>query len=187
MRKFYIKNLLTILFIVLSVSSVYAQQVPNPSFEDWGGEKFDGKEQPASWFVSNIEQVGFKFNLAHKEAGHSGSYSMMVQDTEVGVEALGITEVSPGYFSLGKPWSWISGINTGSATAGTSGGINFKYRPDTMSVWIKRTGGNVDKEDFTCYIMLGLVHPKAVNTKQKAATVPPLALKPTRRVISVSH
>ena len=146
MKKIYIKNLLTILFIVLSVSSVYAQQVPNPSFEDWGGEKFDGKEQPASWFVSNIEQVGFKFNLAHKEAGHSGNHSMMVQDTEVG--AMGITEVSPGYFSLGKPWSWISGLNTGSATAGTSGGINFKYRPDTMSVWIKRTGANVDKEDF---------------------------------------
>ena len=146
MKKIYIKNLLTILFIVLSVSSVYAQQVPNPSFEDWSGAKFDGKEQPASWYASNIEQVGMKFNLTHKEAGHSGSYSMMVQDTEVG--AMGITEVSPGYFSLGKPWSWISGLNTGSATAGTSGGINFKYRPDTMSVWIKRTGANVDKEDF---------------------------------------
>ena len=146
MKKIYIKNLLTILFIVLSVSSVYAQQVPNPSFEDWSGAKFDGKEQPASWYASNIEQVGMKFNLTHKEAGHSGSYSMMVQDTEVG--AMGITEVSPGYFSLGKPWSWISGLNTGSATAGTSGGINFKYRPDTMSVWIKRTGADVDKEDF---------------------------------------
>ena len=48
MKKLYIKNLLTILFIVLSVSSVYAQQVPNPSFEDWSGAKFDGKEQPTS-------------------------------------------------------------------------------------------------------------------------------------------
>lgn len=146
MKKLYIKNLLTILFIVLSVSSVYAQQVPNPSFEDWSGAKFDGKEQPASWFVSNIEQVGFKFNLAHKEAGHSGSYSMMVQDTKVG--AMGITEVSPGYFSLGKPWSHLEGIDTKTATAGTSGGLNFTHRPDSMSVWIKRTGANVDKENF---------------------------------------
>ena len=148
MTNFYLKQLLVTSFLILSSVLTFAQQVPNPSFEDWRGEKFDGKEQPASWYASNIEQVGMKFNLTHKEAGHSGSYSMMVQDTEVGVEALGITEVSPGYFSLGKPWSWISGINTGSATAGTSGGINFKYRPDTMSVWIKRTGGNVDKEDF---------------------------------------
>ena len=68
---------------------------------------------------------------------------MMVKDTEVG--AMGITEVSPGYFSLGKPWSWTSGIDTKTATAGTSGGIDFTYRPDTMSVWIKRTGANVDK------------------------------------------
>ena len=47
MKKLYIKNLLTILFIVLSVCSAFAQQVPNPSFEDWGGEKFDGEIQPA--------------------------------------------------------------------------------------------------------------------------------------------
>lgn len=146
MKKIYIKNLLTILFIVLSVSSVYAQQVPNPSFEDWGGEKFDGEIQPASWNVSNIEQVGIKFNLTHREAGHSGSYSLMVQDTKVG--ALGITEVSPGYFSLGKPWSHLEGIDTKTATAGTSGGLNFTHRPDSMSVWIKRTGANVDKENF---------------------------------------
>ena len=146
MKKIYFKQILLCSLILLSSTFAFAQQVPNPSFEDWSGAKFDGKEQPASWYASNIEQVGMKFNLTHKEAGHSGSYSMMVQDTEVG--AMGITEVSPGYFSLGKPWSWISGLNTGSATAGTSGGINFKYRPDTMSVWIKRTGANVDKEDF---------------------------------------
>ena len=46
-----------------------------------------------------------------------------------------------------------------------------------VRMWIKKI--------FTCYIMLGQVHPKAVNTKQKAATVPPQALKPTRRVIFV--
>ena len=142
MRKFYLKQILISSLILLSSTIGFAQQVPNAGFEDWSGAKFDDEIQPASWNVSNIEQVGMKFNLTHREAGHSGSYSLMVQDTKVG--ALGITEVSPGYFSLGRPWSWISGLNTGSATAGTSGGINFKYRPDTMSVWIKRTGAAVD-------------------------------------------
>lgn len=146
MKKIYLTNFLLSIFIVLGISTTFAQQVPNPSFEDWSGAKFDGKIQPASWNVSNIEQVGIKFNLTHQEAGHSGKYSLMVQDTEVG--AMGITEVSPGYFSLGKPWSHLEGIDTKTATAGTSGGLNFKYRPDTMSVWVKRTGGNVDKEDF---------------------------------------
>ena len=146
MKKLYIKNLLTILFIVLSVCSAFAQQVPNPSFEDWGGEKFDGEIQPASWNASNVEQVGFKFNFANRAEGHTGSYSMMVQDQEVG--AMGITETAPGYFSLGKPWAYLEGLSTGSATAGTEGGISFPHRPDSMSVWIRRTGDNTDKEDF---------------------------------------
>ena len=146
MRKIYIKNLLLTIFIVLGVSSAFAQQLPNPGFEDWSGEKFDGNIQPASWNASNVEQVGFKFNFASQEAGHTGNYSMMVQDKEVG--AMGITETAPGYFSLGKPWAYLEGLSTGSATAGTEGGISFTHRPDSMSVWIKRTGNNTDKEDF---------------------------------------
>ena len=147
MTKVYLKQFfLSSLILLFGVSSLFAQQVPNPSFEDWSGEKFDGEIQPASWNASNVSQVGFNFNFANQEAGHTGSYSMMVQDKEVG--AMGITETAPGYFSLGKPWAYLEGLSTGSATAGTSGGMNFTYRPDSMSVWIKRTGNNTDKEDF---------------------------------------
>ena len=146
MRKFYLKQILISSLILLSSTIGFAQQVPNPSFEDWSGEKFDGDIQPKDWYGSNISQAGINFNLTNREAGHTGSYSIMVKDTEVG--ALGITELSPGYFSLGRPWSWISGLSTGTATAGTSGGLAFKHRPDTMSVWIRRTGPHVDKEDF---------------------------------------
>ena len=146
MTNFYLKQLLVTSFLILSSVLTFAQQVPNPSFEDWSGEKFDGEIQPKDWYVSNISQAGFNFNLANRESGHTGSYSIMVKDTEVG--AMGITELSPGYFSLGRPWSWIKGLETGTATAGTSGGIKWTHRPDTMSVWIKRVGPNVDKEDF---------------------------------------
>lgn len=126
---------------------IFAQQLPNADFEDWSAAAFNGNPQPANWNASNVTQFGFKFNFAHKEAGHTGSASMMVQDQSVG--AMGITEVSPGYFSLGQPWVYIQSITaTGEATAGTEGGILWTYRPDTMSVWIKRTGSNVDKEDF---------------------------------------
>lgn len=146
MTNFYLKQLLVTSFLILSSVLTFAQQVPNPSFEDWSGEKFDGDIQPKDWYVSNISQAGFNFNLANRESGHTGSYSIMVKDTEVG--AMGITELSPGYFSLGRPWSWIKGLETGTATAGTSGGIKWTHRPDTMSVWIKRVGPNVEKEDF---------------------------------------
>lgn len=146
MKKIYSTFVTLIVLTVLGTISTFAQQVPNPGFEDWSGEKFDGNIQPASWFASNVSQVGFNFNFANRESGHTGSYSMMVKDTEVG--AMGITETSPGYFSLGKPWTYLEGLSTGTATAGTAGGINFTYRPDSMSVWIKRTGNNTDKEDF---------------------------------------
>ena len=148
MTKVYLKQFfLSSLILLFGVSSLFAQQVPNPGFEDWSGEKYDGEIQPKDWYASNVTQVGFNFNFAHQEKGHTGSYSMMVQDTEVG--AMGITEVSPGYFSLGKPWTHLPSITEiNKATAGTYGGISFKYRPDTMSVWIKRTGSNTDKEDF---------------------------------------
>ena len=147
MTKFYLKQfILSSLILLFGVSSLFAQQVPNAGFEDWSGEKFDGNIQPKDWYASNVSQVGFNFNFANREAGHTGSYSMMVKDTEVG--AMGITETSPGYFALGKPWSYLEGLSTGTATAGTSGGMSFKYRPDSMSVWIKRTGNNTDKEDL---------------------------------------
>ena len=147
MKKIYSTFVTLIVLTVLGTISTFAQQVPNPGFEDWNGEKYDGQIQPTSWFASNVTQVGFNFNFAHREAGHSGSYSMMVQDQEVG--AMGITEPAPGYFSLGHPWTYLPSISEiKKATAGTYGGINWKYRPDTMSVWIKRIGDNTDKEDF---------------------------------------
>ncbi|MGM9810747.1 MAG: hypothetical protein ACI30J_07770, partial [Paludibacteraceae bacterium] len=133
--------------LLLMAGTIQAQQLPNASFEDWSGTPFDGNIQPASWNVSNVTQFGFKFNFAYQEAGHTGNYSLCVQDREIG--AAGITEVSPGYFSLGQPWVYIESLTKVSyATAGTEGGMSFTYRPDSMSVWIKRTGNNTDKEDF---------------------------------------
>ncbi len=120
-------------------------QLPDPHFEDWSGAAFDGKIQPKYWHGSNVSQVGFNFNFTTRETGRTG-YAVKVEDKEVG--AMGITEVGPGYFSLGNAWQYLSGLNTGSATAGTVGGINFSHRPDSVSVWIKRTGNNTDKEDF---------------------------------------
>ena len=140
------RMILCVLFAVLCFS-VQAQQVSNSDFEDWSAAAFNGEPQPKGWNASNVEQFGFKFNFAHKESGHNGGTSLMVQDQEVG--AAGITETSPGYAALGQPWAYVPGLTSVSkATAGTSGGINWTYRPDTMSVWVRRTGSNWSKEDF---------------------------------------
>lgn len=142
MRKFFVLCVTMLLPLML-----VGQQLPNAGFEDWSGAAFDGKIQPASWNASNVTQLGLKFNFAYQEAGHTGNYSMRVQDKSIG--AMGITEVSPGYFALGQPWVYIKDLaSVSQATAGTTGGVSWKYRPDSMSVWIKRTGDNWDKEDF---------------------------------------
>ena len=143
------KFLMSLLALMLAVTA-YAQsdfQVPNSDFEDWSAPTYDGEVQPQGWNASNVTQVGMKFNFAHKETGRNGGYCMMVQDQDVG--AAGITETSPGYFALGQPWCYLPSITEISkATAGTSGGITWTHRPDSMVVWIRRTGDNWDKEDF---------------------------------------
>ena len=132
---------------LISVAAVaMAQQVPNADFEDWSAPAFKNCPQPAGWNASNVEQFGLKFNFAHREAGHTGC-CLMVQDQSIG--AMGVKETSPGYFSLGQPWVFIETLfKVKYATAGTYGGIKWTCLPDTMSVWIRRTGDNTDKEDF---------------------------------------
>ena len=146
----FLQRVLVCLATAVMPLALSAQQLPDPGFEDWSGSAFDGNVQPKYWHGSNVEQsalgMSFKFNFTHQEAGHTGKYCLMVQDQVVG--AAGITETGPGYASLGYGWQYLEGLNTGSATAGTKGGYAFTYRPDTVSVWIKRTGSNTDKEDF---------------------------------------
>ena len=123
---------------------IKAQQLPDPHFENWS-EKFNGDLQLKDWHGSNVAQLGFKFTFLFQKEGRTG-YCAYVADREIG--AFGIKEVGPGYLSLGTPWQYLKGLTTSSATAGTTGGIEWTYRPDTIAVWIKRTGVNTDKEDF---------------------------------------
>jgi len=132
-------------FIALVMgTAAHAQQLPDNHFENWS-KVYNGDAQPADWNGSNVTQVGLKFTFLYERPGRTGS-CLYVQDREVG--ALGITAVGPGYVTLGQPWQYLKGLNVKSATAGTEGGIAWKHRPDTMSVWIKRVGPATDKEDF---------------------------------------
>lgn len=148
----FLQRILVVLTVVMLPMAILADdyQLPDPSFEDWSGAAFDGNIQPKYWHASNVEQspmgMSFKFNFAIQGEGHTGKYCIVAQDKEIG--ALGITETSPGYYSLGYGWQYVEGVNVGSATAGTKGGYAFTHRPDSISIWIKRTGPNVDKEDF---------------------------------------
>ncbi len=145
MKQFF-TTILVAVVLVMSTLSLNAQQLPDPHFEDWSGAQFDGNIQPKYWHGSNVEQVGFKFNFTTRETGRSG-YCVKVANTYCG--AMGIGQVSPGYVTLGNPWQYISGMDKANATGGTDGGISFAYRPDSMYVWIKRTGSSATSENFS--------------------------------------
>lgn len=164
MSKFF-QRVLVCGAMILLPTAIFAQQLTNANFEDWSAAQFDGNPQPAGWNASNVTQFSFKFNFAHKESGHNGGYCMMVQDQDVG--AAGITETSPGYFSLGTPWVYVPSLTqVSNASAGDYGGISWAHRPDSMAVWIKRTGSNTSKEDF--YLLYYAWKGTAKGTKYKA-------------------
>ncbi|MBQ3717356.1 MAG: hypothetical protein II901_03110 [Paludibacteraceae bacterium] len=126
--------------------STYAQQLPDPHFENWS-EKFKGDPQLKDWHGSNVSQIGSKFTFMYQKPGRTG-YSAYVTDRTIGIPKLNLGATGPGYMSLGVPWQYLKGLNLNGATAGTEGGIAWKHRPDTMAVWVKRVGPATDKEDF---------------------------------------
>ena len=147
MKKFLLQMMVMLLAVTANAATDF--QLPDPHFEDWSGSAFDGQIQPKNWHGSNVEQsalgMTFRFNFMYRETGRSG-YCAMTKGQEVG--AAGITENAPGYFSLAEAWQYLKGLDTNSATAGSKGGISFDHRPDSVAVWIKRTGSATDKEDF---------------------------------------
>lgn len=176
-KKFNLLSLSLLILFSLAVSTVSAQTVPgnavtngfqvaDPGFEDWS-QTFDGKPALGGgstgantgkglWYGANVyKDVGIKVygQVAHKEAGRLGGSAAKLIDTEVG--AMGISEVSPAWITLGTPWSFVSGINTNSATAGTDGGVSFTHRPDTMSVWIKRHAPTPENFNLVYYAWKG--------------------------------
>lgn len=130
--------------MLLVAVAANAFQLPDSHFENWSG-MFKDEPQLQDWHGSNVSQIGLKFVFMKQQPGRTGKCAY-VRNLSVG--ALGITAVGPGYISLGEPWQYLKGLTISSATAGTTGGITWTHRPDTLAVWVKRTGQDTDKEDF---------------------------------------
>ena len=142
----HMKKRYSLLLWLIAATTVCAQQLPDPHFENWA-DKFKGDAQLVDWHGSNVNQLGSKFTFMFQKEGRTG-YCAYVVDRAIGIPKLNLGATGPGYMSLGVPWQYLKGLSLNSATAGTEGGIQWRHRPDTMSVWIKRTGPDTDKEDF---------------------------------------
>ena len=148
--KHFFTSFLSIILVALCAVTASAQQLPNANFENWSGNQWEGNDQPAGWYFSNIKQTAVvtvtKF-FGEKVAGYNGGYAAKVSNCAVG--AMGIEEVSPGWFSMAPVWLYFPGIsNIGESSSGIEGGTAFTYRPDTLVCWIKRGGSATDKEDY---------------------------------------
>ena len=158
-RFLFVVGLLFLLILGPTFSVVEAQQLPNSSFEDFEVDALnhDVGVRPVGWNGSNMyKSVGVTVTkqLIYEDVnGRTGKCVKAVND-EVG--ALGITETSPAWVTFGKPWSYVPGITEiDAATAGTDGGIEFAYRPDTMSVWIKRSASGNENAHIVFYSWKG--------------------------------
>lgn len=168
MKKIFIYFLCILCTLVLGTNLSYAQQLPDPGFEDWNGATFDGAIQPTYWHYSNVSQMGFDFNFSDRQTGRSGSgYSLQVANKDM--VAMGINGgTSPGYVTIGQTWLYVAGLTElDKSTAGVKGGIPWTYRPDSLSIWIKRTGGNVMNENYNIvfYSWFGTSHGASYGNK----------------------
>ncbi len=162
MRNFSKKlvNLTLALFLLSTVTANAQYQLPNAGFEAWNST-WNGKPQPDSWNLSNVSQAGFDFNVGERtNDAHTGQYAVRCQGTKVG--GFGIEAVSPSWVTLGVAWAYLDGINVGSATAGTTGGIAFTARPDSLAVWMKRGTANGNEDMNIVYYSW---HGTATNNK----------------------
>ena len=170
------KFLSVIQFFILSLTfSAFAAtyQVDDSSFEDWS-DTFDGKPALGSpWNGANVTQTALGMTIYGQVVyqtteAHSGKSAAKLMDTEVG--AAGITEVSPSWVTLGTPWAYLEGLSTGTATAGTDGGIAFTARPDTMAVWIKRVSDGTENINLVYYSWKGTAKGSKYKNKNNGCT-----------------
>lgn len=163
------KQLLTLALLAVA-GTAGAQQLPNGSFDEgeWGVctpftggayKKTCGK-CPVSWTISHVigaDGTGKKDVGGQEPNGHTGSAVKIYNTTTTGNNPV------PGYFTLGTTWSTAKIKSYTSMTVtdkdgGTFGGISFKYKPDALEFYFKRstTGANV-RSSFIAYLWNGTV------------------------------
>lgn len=142
MRKFIL------LFAAAALSSLgmTAQQL-NGTFDDTWVDCYPNNgttavgTQPEGWSVSNVYQI-LDFTLVWPDADRTGNevgHSVKMVNTWCGLFTMGAT--APAYMTLGNTWSYGDMKDQsikGESDGGAYGGMDFAYRPDAVSLWVKR-------------------------------------------------
>ena len=133
-----------------------AQQLPNGNFDGtWVDCKPDGSNvvgiQPEGWMASSVYKMGIKEELVfqdnNREQSGDNAFSVRLENLWVGMD-MGFFKMganAPGYITLGTSWAYGDIANVGkpndTSDGGAYGGIKFEYKPDALSLWVKRSHG----------------------------------------------
>ncbi|WP_289291654.1 MULTISPECIES: MBG domain-containing protein [Bacteroides] len=166
------KKFITLMMcVVLYAGSALAQQIKG-DFEEWedcypAEGKLVGK-QPVGWTASNVYQIIVGKEFVFPDAGRTGTGAKIMNDY---VGMLGIGANAPAFVTLGKMWVFadMSGMLGGNdmSNGGVNGGIDFTYRPDSLTVYYKRKLGT-EKPNETAkvlvYLWKGTFKSKIINS-----------------------
>lgn len=160
------KILLTITLLGSTLSGM-SQQLPNNGFEsDWvkfvpytGGKhnKQSAGLTPENWTISNVIGTGtIGATVVGKEiTGHNSKKAVKLNNTPNTAEG---SQIVPGYITLGTPWNTAKGRKAKNKDGGTFGGISFKYKPDALHFWYKRScSGTNTQSSVIAYLWNGTV------------------------------
>lgn len=157
------KQLLTLALLAVA-GTAGAQQLPNGSFDEgnWvdcipftgGAYKKTCGKCPVSWTISHVigaNGTGKKEVGSQEPNGNTGSAVKIYNTTTAGNPV-------PGYMTLGTTWNTAKDFGRSAKDGGTFGGISFKYKPDALEFYFKRsiTGENT-RSSFIAYLWNGTV------------------------------
>lgn len=143
MRKFIL------LFAAAALSSLgmTAQQLNGKFDGTWVDCKPDGSHtvgtQPEGWNVSNVYQMK-PFILVTPDDDRTGNetgHSVKMVNTWCGVSFFNMGATAPAYMTLGYTWSYGDVEDQsikGKSDGGAYGGMEFTFKPDAVSLWVKR-------------------------------------------------
>ena len=188
------KQLLTLALLAVA-GTAGAQQLPNGSFDEgeWGTctpftggayKKTCGK-CPVFWTISHVigaNGTGKKEVGSQEPNGNTGSAVKIYNTTTTGDNPV------PGYFTLGTTWSTakvqtLVPMVVSDKDGGTFGGISFKYKPDALEFYFKRsiTGENT-RSSFIAYLWNGTVTQNNVPVSSPAYGSPKKYNMPNRDI-----
>jgi hypothetical protein len=122
------KKHLLILSTILATGAM-AQQLPNPSFEDWTNSFF--YEEPTGWATANpviLFSAESAISVTKSTDAQAGSYSAKIESTAADFDGDGIEDIIPGFIFNG-----LIDFATGAFLPGSP----FNFRPDSFKGWAK--------------------------------------------------